>query len=65
MVQFYKTELILGIIILAFGGIFLILFILSGVLLTIGVIIPIMFILSGVYLLYEAFTEPEPEEIKA
>jgi hypothetical protein len=60
----YKTELILGIIILAFGVIILILFILSEVLFTIGVIIPIMFILTGIYLLYEAKTEPEIDEVK-
>ena len=61
----YKTELILGIIILAFGGIILTLFILSEVLFTIGVIIPIMLILTGVYLIYEAKTEPEIDEVKA
>ncbi len=61
----YKTELILGIIILVFGGIILTLFILSEVLFTIGVIIPIMFILTGVYLIYEAKTETEIDEVKA
>ncbi|MFX1504238.1 MAG: hypothetical protein ACFFDH_24975 [Promethearchaeota archaeon] len=60
----YKTELILGLIILAFGGIILTLFILSGVFFTIGVILPAMFILTGAYLIYEAKTEPEIDEVK-
>lgn len=61
---FYKLEFILGMIILAFGITFLIMFLQSEVIFTIGTLIPFIFIITGIYLIYEAFTLVEIEELK-